>query len=161
MWGLKIKPKWYWWFKALKLAYKLVPEFVIFKTPTSNDWCFVFKAHRFDFEVGHCGSLVRALDSIMIIRLWVVLGTSFTGAHCVEPLNKTHNPHCSSPPRWKKKWVPASYLAGKVKQTRLCRRSNIPSQQKITLWSLAQMHLWPILWLFMHFSQKLQHIGDK
>ena len=23
------------------------------------------------------------------------------------------------------------------------------------------LHPWPILWLFMHFSQKLQHIGDK
>ena len=23
------------------------------------------------------------------------------------------------------------------------------------------LHLWPILLLFMHFSQKLQHIGDK
>ena len=23
------------------------------------------------------------------------------------------------------------------------------------------LHSWPILWLFMHVSQKLQHIGDK
>ena len=23
------------------------------------------------------------------------------------------------------------------------------------------LHPWPILWLFMHLSQKLQHIGDK
>ena len=23
------------------------------------------------------------------------------------------------------------------------------------------VHPWPILWLFMHFSQKLQHIGDE
>ena len=23
------------------------------------------------------------------------------------------------------------------------------------------LHPWPILWLFMHFSQDLQHIGDK
>ena len=23
------------------------------------------------------------------------------------------------------------------------------------------LHPWPTLWLFMHFSQKLQHIGDK
>ena len=30
------------------------------------------------------------------------------------------------------------------------------------LWPLkGVLHLWPILWLFMHFSQKLQHIGDK
>ena len=36
----------------------------------------------------------------------------------------------SSPPRWKKKWVPASYYAGKVKQTRLCRRSSVPHKQK-------------------------------
>ena len=23
------------------------------------------------------------------------------------------------------------------------------------------LHPWPVFWLFMHFSQKLQHIGDK
>ena len=23
------------------------------------------------------------------------------------------------------------------------------------------LHPWPVLWLFIHFSQKLQHIGNK
>ena len=23
------------------------------------------------------------------------------------------------------------------------------------------LHPWPVFWLFMHFSQKLQHIGNK
>ena len=27
--------------------------------------------------------------------------------------------------------------------------------------SQGELHLWPILWLFMYFSQKIQHIGDK
>ena len=64
----------------------------------------------------------------MITRLWVLVPTR---AHCVESLSKTLNPHCSSPPRWMLKiWVPASYHAGKVKQTRLCRRSSVPPQQQ-------------------------------
>ena len=35
------------------------------------------------------------------------------------------------------KWVSASYRAGKVKQTCLCRKSSVHPQQKNTLWSLA------------------------
>ena len=31
----------------------------------------------------------------------------------------------------------------------------------ITLFFKGVLYPWPILWLFMHFSQKLQHIGDK
>ena len=61
----------------------------------------------------------------MIIRLRVL---ATTRAHCVESLSKALNPHCSSPPRWKMKWVPASYHAGKVKQTCLCRRSSVQPQ---------------------------------
>ena len=53
-----------------------------------------------------------------------------TRAHCVESLSKTLNQHCFSPPRWKKKWLPANYHTGKVKQTRLCRRSSVPPQQQ-------------------------------
>ena len=34
-------------------------------------------------------------------------------------------------PGEKKKWVPASYHAGKVKQTCLCRRSSIPRNKKL------------------------------
>ena len=63
----------------------------------------------------------------MTTRLWVL---ATTRAHCVESLSKTLNPHCSFPPRWKQKWVPANYHAGKVKQTRLCRRSSVPHNKK-------------------------------
>ena len=58
-----------------------------------------------------------------------VVGSSHDES-CVESLSKTLHPHCSSPPRWKKKWVLASYHAGKVKQTRLCRSSVPPQQQQ-------------------------------
>ena len=65
----------------------------------------------------------------MIIRLGFL---ATTRAHCVESLSKTLKAHGqSSPPRWKKKWVPARYHAGKVKQTSLCRSSSVPPQQNI------------------------------
>ena len=75
----------------------------------------------------HRGARTGWSIGVMITRLWVL---ATTWAYCVESLSKTLNLHCSSPPRWKKKWVPASYHAGKVEQTRLCRRSSVPPQQK-------------------------------
>ena len=60
-----------------------------------------------------------------------VVGSSPAGGHCIESISKTLNPHCSSPSRWKKKLVPASYLVGKVKQTP--RRSSVPRQQNYTV----------------------------
>ena len=67
-------------------------------------------------------------------------------------------------------FVPASYHAGKVKQTRLCRRSSVPPQQKVYIvesglhakeiemgTTAESLELWFRLYLLPHMHYVMQN----